>query len=315
MKDRHPTTAPARRRARSILWLIAALALLLVSVALWPWKPNTEARLANLHPVGDAARGAYVVRLAGCVACHTKDGDRSSFLAGGRALKTSFGIFLTPNITPDRDTGIGGWTTEDFVRAMAGGTAPDGSHYYPAFPYTSYTGMSERDMRDLKTYLFSRAPSDTPNKPHDLGFPFQFRFLLWPWKLLFFSEDRRVEDAAEDSQWNRGAYLAENMGHCGECHTPRNFLGGLRHSRAMAGNPSGPEGKKVPNITPHKEGGIGAWSESDLTYFLKTGFLPDGDFAGGAMTEVIENSSSHLSDEDRGAIAKYLLSLPAFAGP
>ena len=261
------------------------------------------------------ARGAYIFHAAGCLACHTDDKNKGAPLAGGRALTSPFGTFYSPNITPDETHGIGRWSDEDFIRALREGVAPDGRHYYPAFPYTSYTGMSERDMRDLKAYLFSRATSDTPNKPHDLGFPFQFRFLLWPWKLLFFSEGRRVEDAAEDSQWNRGAYLVENLGHCGECHTPRNFLGGLKHSRAMAGNPSGPDGKKVPNITPDKEGGIGAWSESDLTYFLKTGFLPDGDFAGGAMTEVIENSSSHLSDEDRGAIAKYLLSLPAFAGP
>ena len=274
-------------------------------------------RLAVAQSGGDPSvvRGAYLFHAAGCLACHTDAKNKGAPLAGGRALATPFGTFYAPNITPDETHGIGRWSDEDFIRALREGVAPDGSQYYPAFPYTSYTGMSERDMRDLKAYLFAHAPSQTPNRPHDLGFPFKFRFLLWPWKLLFFTEGRRVEDAARDAQWNRGAYLVEHLGHCGECHTPRNVLGGLKHSRAMAGNPSGPEGKKVPNITPHEEAGIGTWSESDLTYFLKTGFLPDGDFAGGAMTEVIEDSSSHLSDEDRGAIAKYLISLPPLAGP
>lgn len=261
------------------------------------------------------ARGAYIFHAAGCLACHTDAKNKGAPLAGGRALATPFGTFYTPNITPDKTHGIGGWSDEDFIRALREGIAPDGSDYYPAFPYTSYTGMSERDMRDLKAYIFSRAPSATPNRPHDLNFPFNFRFGLWFWKLLFFTEGRRVEDPAQDAQWNRGAYLVEHLGHCGECHTPRNFLGGIKYSRRMAGNPSGPKSRKVPNITPHKESGIGDWSELDLTYFLKTGFLPDGDFAGGAMTEVIDDSTSHLSDEDRAAIATYLLSLPPLSGP
>ena len=260
-------------------------------------------------------RGAYIFHAAGCLACHTAVESGGAPLAGGRPLATPFGTFYAPNITPDRTHGIGAWSDEDFIRALRKGVAPDGRHYYPSFPYTSYTGMSERDMRDLKAYLFSQAPVARPNTPHDLGFPFGFRPLLWPWKLLFFSEGRRVEDPARDAPWNRGAYLVEHLGHCGECHTPRNALGALQHDRAMAGNPSGPEGKKVPNITPQKDGGIGDWSESDLTYFLKIGFLPDGDFAGGAMTEVIENSTSRLSDEDRGAIARYLFSLPSPGEP
>ncbi len=267
---------------------------------------------------GDPAaveRGAYVFRAGGCLACHTDMKNKGAPLAGGRALETPFGTFYSPNITPDPTHGIGSWSDADFIRALREGLRPDGAHYYPAFPYPSYTGMSERDMRDLKAYLFSQEPAAVPNRPHELGFPFGYRIALWPWKLLFFEPGRRAEDPSKDAQWNRGAYLVEHLGHCGECHTPRNLLGAVQRDRRMAGNPSGPDGKKVPNITPHPDQGIGDWSDSDLTYFLKTGFLPDGDFAGGAMTDVIEESSSHLSDEDRAAIAAYLRSLPPIAGP
>ena len=260
-------------------------------------------------------RGAYIFHAAGCLACHTDEKNKGMPLAGGRALGTPFGTFYSPNITPDETHGIGAWSDEDFVRALRQGLAPDGSHYFPAFPYTAYTGMSERDMRDLKAYLFSRMPVAAPNRPHELKFPFRYRFLLWPWKLLFFDEGRRVEEAGMDAQWNRGAYLTEHLGHCAECHTPRNFLGGIKRSRNMAGNPSGPEGKKVPNITPDTGSGIGDWSGSDIAYFLKTGFLPDGDYAGGAMTDVIEESTSKLRDEDLAAIAAYLMSLPPMAKP
>jgi mono/diheme cytochrome c family protein len=255
-------------------------------------------------------RGAYIFRAAGCLTCHTDAKNKGAPLAGGRAFETPYGTFYSPNITPDKDQGIGAWSEDDFLRALREGIAPDGSHYYPAFPYTSYTGMSERDMRDLKAYIFSRAPAATPSRPHELKFPFKYRILMWPWKLLFFDEGRRVEDPSKDSRWNRGAYLTEHLGHCGECHTPRNFLGAVKRDRVLGGNPSGPDGRKVPNITPHPERGIGGWSQSDVTFFLESGFLPDGDFAGGAMTDVIEESTSHLSDEDRQAIAIYLFSLP-----
>lgn len=313
MKDRHSATAPARRRARSILWLIAALALLLVSVALWPWKPNTEARLANLPSVGDAARGAYVVRLAGCVTCHTKDGDQRSFLAGGRALKTPFGTFHTPNITPDRDTGIGGWTTEDFVRAMAGGTAPDGSHYYPAFPYTSYARMTTRDIVDLKAYLDTLKPVRNDVPPHELGFPFNLRFVLGLWKRLFFDEAPFATSPERSAAWNRGAYIVNGPGHCRECHTPRNPLGGFAAAH-LAGSLQGPAEGRVPNITPHEDRGIGSWSIEDITFMLETGLKPDGDAVGGNMGEVVEHGTSHLTEADLAAVAAYLLSLEPEAG-
>ncbi len=258
-------------------------------------------------------RGEYIFRAAGCQACHTDSKNKGAPLAGGRALATPFGIFYSPNITPDPVHGIGAWSDDEFIAALRKGRAPDGRHYYPAFPYPSYTGMNARDMRDLKSYLFSRPAAATPNRAHDLKFPFGYRFTLWPWKLLFFTEGYRVEDPDQDARWNRGAYLVENLGHCGECHTPRNFLGAADRERRLSGNPAGPDGKKVPNITPHSDQGIGGWSETDLTYFLKSGFLPDGDFAGGAMTDVIEESTSYLNDEDRAAVASYLFSLPPIA--
>lgn len=286
------------------LWRVAVATAVLVAIGAVAGFATPGLARADQAAV---ARGAYVVRAAGCLVCHTDAKNKGAPLAGGRALSTPFGTFYTPNITPDPKFGIGAWSDEDFARALGQGVAPDGHHYYPAFPYTSYTGMAARDVADLKAYIFAQAPVARANRPHDLHFPFNVRALMGIWKMLFFKPGRRARDPARDEAWNRGAYLVAHLGHCGECHTPRNFLGARDEARALAGNPSGPEGKKVPNITPHQRDGIGAWSASDLAYFLKTGFLPDGDVAGGAMTEVIEESTSHLSDSDRAAIATYLL--------
>ncbi len=293
-------------------WLArrAAAFLLLLSLA----AGQAQAQNAGSDPAA-VERGAYVFRAGGCLACHTDAKNKGTPLAGGRALETPFGTFYTPNITPDPVHGIGAWSEADFIRALREGVRPDTANYYPAFPYPSYTGMSERDMRDLFAFLLSQPAASVPNRAHELNFPFGYRIALWPWKLLFFEAGRRVEDPARDAQWNRGAYLVEHLGHCGECHTPRNFLGAVKRDSLLAGNPSGPDGKKVPNITPDSKDGIGDWSDSDVTYFLKSGFLPDGDFAGGAMTDVIDESTSHLSDEDRAAIAAYLRSLPPLSGP
>ena len=254
-------------------------------------------------------RGAYVFRAAGCAGCHTDPKRKHEPLAGGPALETPFGTFYAPNISPDPEHGIGRWSDADFLRALREGLAPDGRHYYPVFPYPSYSGMSERDALDLKAYIFSLAPVARPNRPHEVSFPFEFRFLLGAWKALYFAPARFAPDPGRDAQWNRGAYLVEHLGHCGACHTPRGFLGAKDQDRKLAGNPKGPGGKKVPNITPDPEDGIGRWRASDLTYYLKTGFRPDGDVAGGAMSGVIEDATAHLSDADRAAIAAYLSSL------
>ncbi|MEK9832066.1 MAG: c-type cytochrome [Rhodospirillaceae bacterium] len=260
---------------------------------------------------GDAERGAYMLAAAGCVACHTvpKDG---AFLAGGRELKTDFGSFYTPNITPDPETGIGNWSDEDFIRAMKKGVSPDGGRYYPTFPYTSYTRMTRQDMLDLKAYLDTVPPVRNAVPDHDLAFPFGIRASMMGWQLLFFDDTPFEADTSKSDAWNRGAYLVNGPGHCGECHTPRNLLGVVDSGRPLAGNANGPEGDAVPNITPHFSG-IGGWSEDDIVSMLEVGLLPDGDFAGGAMTDVIEESTSKLSEDDRKAIASYLLSLPPLA--
>ena len=260
---------------------------------------------------GDAERGAYMLVAAGCVACHTvlKDG---AFLAGGRELKTDFGSFFTPNITPDPETGLGNWSDEDFIRAMKKGVSPDGGRYYPTFPYTSYTRMTRQDMLDLKAYLDTVPPVRNAVPDHDLAFPFGIRASMIGWQLLFFDDTPFEADTTKSDAWNRGAYLVNGPGHCGECHTPRNLLGVVDSGRPLAGNANGPEGDAVPNITPHSSG-IGGWSEDDIVSMLEVGLLPDGDFAGGAMTDVIEESTSKLSEDDRKAIASYLLSLPPLA--
>lgn len=259
----------------------------------------------------DAKHGAYVFATAGCAACHTAE-KGGEFLAGGRELKTDFGSFYTPNITPDPETGIGGWSDEDFLRAMRRGISPDGDHYYPSFPYTSYARMTDADVLDLKAYLDTVPAVRNDVRDHDLPFPFNIRLSMIGWKLLFFDDDRFEPDPNRSEAWNRGAYLVNGPGHCGECHSPRNILGVVDEERALSGNKNGPEGDAVPNITPGPDG-IGDWSEDDIVAALEIGILPDGDFLGGAMTDVIKENTGKLSDEDRRAIATYLTSLPPLA--
>ena len=257
----------------------------------------------------EVARGEYVFHAAGCASCHTDVAGGGPVLAGGRALKTPFGVFRTPNITPDPDTGIGGWSDEDFLRALRKGVRPDGSHYFPAFPYTSYTRMTVDDARALKAYLFSRPAVSRRNQPHDLDPPFGWRFLLGGWKLLFLDEGPFEPDPERTAEWNRGAYLVTALGHCGECHTVRNVMGARRASKALAGTTEGPEGRSAPNITPHRDTGIGGWSEGDIVTLLKTGLKPDFDNVQGAMAEAIDDGFKHLTDGDLRAIAVYLLAL------
>jgi mono/diheme cytochrome c family protein len=260
-------------------------------------------------------RGAYVFAAANCGSCHTNVKGKGPLLAGGRPLPTPFGTFYSPNITPDPETGIGRWTDEDFIRSLREGVSPDGAHYFPAFPYPSFTRMTDRDMRDLKTYIFSLPPVVQHNRDHEIDFPYGWRFSVWFWKQLYFSEGPFVPDPEQSAEWNRGAYLVEGLGHCGECHTPRDWLGGLDSSRALSGTTDGPEGEKVPNITPDSDTGIGTWSQRDVVRVLRTGQLPDGDFVGSVMGEVVEHGTSKLTDDDRAAIAAYLASLPPISNP
>jgi len=264
---------------------------------------------AESQPDDLLGRGEYLFRAAGCGNCHTDTDNGGEFLAGGYALDTPFGTFYSPNITPHSEYGIGAWSEQDFMRAMKAGVAPDGTDYFPVFPYTSYTGLTHGDLRALKAYLFSVPPVAAPNRRHDT-LP-GLRRGLWLWKLLFFTPKVAKAPPDADPAWARGAYLATAAVHCGECHTPRNRLGAMIDSLYLAGTRDGPEGKSVPNITPDRTTGIGRWDHDDLTFYLKTGGTPDGDYAGGLMAEVIDNGLKHLTQADRAAIATFVLSLPA----
>ena len=258
---------------------------------------------------GKVLRGAYLLRAAGCVACHTDFEHGGEFLAGGRPIETPFGTFYTPNITGDPDHGIGSWEEHHFVTAMTRGISPDNTHYYPVFPYTAYSGMRLGDLSDLWAYLRTVSASREPNREHNLRFPFSFRRTNWVWKLIFLRPEIHPIDPTRSPEWNRGAYLVSALGHCHECHTPRNFLGATKRSHSLAGTVYGPDNEKVPNITPDQETGIGEWGRDDIIWFLQTGFLPDGDVVGSSMSDVIEHSTSHLSARDQSAIAVYLRSL------
>ena len=251
----------------------------------------------------DAANGAYLARAAGCLGCHTAAGKDGVPFAGGRELKTPFGSVFGPNITPDPVHGIGAWSAEDFVRAMRYGVRPDGQHYFPAFPYTAFAGMTDGDLRDLWAYLRSLPPDVRPNTPHGLRFPFSLRPALLGWKLLYAS-GTPMPDGRADGPVARGAYLVEALGHCAECHTPRDALGGRRAGAAYAGAMTG--AGKAPNITP---AALGKWSDADLKEYLSSGMTPDGDFAGGEMAEVIRDSTSRLTAEDLAAVVAYLRTL------
>jgi mono/diheme cytochrome c family protein len=256
---------------------------------------------------GDPKRGLYLAKAGGCVGCHTEAKDGAIPFAGGRALKTPFGTFHGPNITPDRDSGIGRWTEADFFKAMRRGERPDGSNYFPAFPYSSFTRITDEDLRDLWAYLRSLPPSARKSQPHDLGFPFRLRFLVTPWKWLFFTPGPLPPAPQLKPAVARGRYLAQALGHCGECHTTRNFLGGPKKDRFLAGG-KGPDGKNVPNLTPTR---LKKWSDGELRDFLTTGMYSDGDVPAEAMAEVVRNTTSQLTPQDLEALVAYLRSIPA----
>jgi mono/diheme cytochrome c family protein len=262
-----------------------------------------------------ARRGEYVFNIAGCLGCHTDSKHGGKPLAGGRPLNTPFGVFYSPNITPDATTGIGKWSLDDFRRALRHGEMPSGSPFFPVFPYTSFTRMSDGDIAVLFAYLKTREAVAQPNKPHDVRFPFGWRLLMRFWRLLYFDEGPLQPVAGKPPDWNRGRYLVEALGHCGECHTPRNSLGAAEKDRAYSGVRGGPDGQNAPNITPDPETGLGKWSTEDITTLLKDGQTPDFDWVGSGMGEVVNNSTSKLTDDDRLAIAVYLRSLPPHPGP
>jgi mono/diheme cytochrome c family protein len=255
---------------------------------------------------GDAKRGEYIAKAGGCVGCHTETREGAIPYAGGRALKTPFGTFFGPNITPHPQAGIGGWSEADFMRAMREGRRPDGAHYFPAFPYPSFTRIVDGDLRDLWAHLRTVKPSDRVSEPHDLPFFLRWRFLIGVWKWLFFEPGPFVADPARSEALNRGAYLVTALGHCGECHTPRNFLGAPKKDRFLAGAKLA-EGAGPSNLTPTR---LGKQGDADLKGFLQTAMTPDGDVAAESMAEVVRNTTGQLAPQDLDAVVAYLRSLP-----
>jgi mono/diheme cytochrome c family protein len=274
---------------------LAALALLL---GVWAAAASAQ---------GDAKRGEYLAKAGGCLGCHTEDKKDATPFAGGRALKTPFGTFFGPNITPHPQAGIGKWAEADFVSAIRHGRRPDGANYFPAFPYPSFTKIVDSDLRDLWAYLRTLPKSSQASREHDLWFFFGWRSLVTVWKWFFFTHGPFQPAPGVADIINRGAYLVQALGHCGECHTPRNFLGGPKRGRFLAGGKS-LEGKDVANLTPTQ---LKKWSDSDLTDFLASGITPDGDVPAEAMGEVIRNTTGQLTPQDLSALIAYLRSLPA----
>jgi mono/diheme cytochrome c family protein len=273
----------------------------------------SESEIAQL-PAGNAAAGETVFWAGGCASCHAApktEGEEKLKLAGGLEFDTPFGLFVAPNISPDEQAGLGKWSLGDFANAMKRGIRPDGAHYFPAFPYPSYSKMTDQDVSDLWAYLRTLPRIAEAAPSHQIGFPFNIRRSLGFWKLLYFNEKMVVDVPPGDSELLRGRYLVEALGHCGACHTPRNILGGPKFSAWLAGGVS-PEGNaKIPNITPHADG-IGSWSKTDISYALESGFTPEFDSFGSTMTDVQQNMA-RLSASDRDAIAAYLKTVPPVA--
>lgn len=276
----------------------AVLALLGTAISAQAAAQQTDSALLE--------RGEYLTQAADCLACHVTKGGKP--YAGGLPVKMPFGTLYSTNITPDKETGIGNWSDDDFVEAMQKGVGPDGRHYYPAFPYTSYTLMPREDILAIKAYLFSLEPVNQPNRENDIGFPFNQRWGIALWNLLFLDDERFEPDPGQSEQWNRGAYLVEGLGHCGECHTPRNLLQAKSGSKALGGATI--QGWAAWNITGDQQSGIGAWPDEALARYLATGVAPGYGVAGGPMAEVVNHSLRHLTSEDIQAMVVYLKSVP-----
>lgn len=258
------------------------------------------------HGSSILARGEYLARAGDCIACHTAPEGR--IFAGGRAMPTPFGTLYSSNITPDRETGIGKWTAEDFYKAMHNGRFPDGGLMYPAMPFASYTKITREDSEAIFAYLKSIPPVNQKNREHDLRFPYSNRQLILGWRTLFFTEGEYKPDPSKSAEWNRGAYLVEGLGHCGMCHSPINALGGTSQSDAFKGGLIPMQNWYAPSLTSNREAGLGDWSIQEIVDLLNTGVSARG-VVYGPMAEVVYNSLQYLTDEDTRAMAVYLKSI------
>jgi mono/diheme cytochrome c family protein len=295
--------------------VVVGVLALVVAVGVWfliAPKPLPASEIATGYQP-NVANGHEMFIAGNCSACHATPGqDDRTRLAGGLTLKSPFGTFVTPNISPDAKFGIGGWSELAFVNAMKRGVDDEGHHLYPAFPYSAYSLMKTSDVRDLFAYIKTLPAVATPTAPHQLKFPFNLRPAVGFWKLLYFKPHEFVADPAKSAAWNRGAYLAEGPAHCAECHTARGALGGPELDKLYAGAPNLEAGGRfASNITPNKDG-IGDWSEQDLAEFLKTG--TDKCFNEPTGMKDVVLSTSKLSEDDVAGIAAYIHALPPIAG-
>lgn len=287
--------------AASVLALAGAGAALLWS---WPVGKPPSAALASFE--GNVDRGAYLARMAGCIACHTNTEKGGAPLAGGVTLETAFGVFRSPNLTTDPEHGIGNWTMEQFSVAVRQGVSPEGQPYYPAFPYPFYAKFSDQDIADLWAAFQTVPPVPDAVAGNDLGFPYNLRVGLKIWRGAFLDVSGFTPDPDRSDEWNRGKYIVTGPAHCGACHTPRNFAGARELDKFLTGGSGLPGGGSSPPITPEALKAEG-WTPEDLAYALKTGILPDGDVFGGSMAEVVRDGTAFLSKDDLAAIATYLL--------
>jgi mono/diheme cytochrome c family protein len=289
--------------------LLAILLLGLVGAAAFWFVTKPQVISASELPAHqpNLDNGKVMFFAGGCTSCHAtpKEEDRTR-LGGGMELKSPFGSFYPPNISPHPKDGIGSWTEAQFVTAMMKGTSPDGRHYFPSFPYTSYQRMTLTDLRDMFAFIKTLPPVEGRVRDHDVHFPFNVRLALGGWKWLYLDGRRFTPNPNRPVDWNRGAYLVNAPGHCAECHSPRNLLGAIVEEQRFAGGPN-PEGEgTIPNITQHS---LSEYSEKDIVEILTTGMNPDGDNVGSSMAAVVRNTAQ-LPESDRAAIASYIKSLP-----
>ena len=267
---------------------------------------------AAFNAPGDVARGKDIFFAGGCASCHATPNQADRLrLGGGLEMKSPFGSFYAPNISPHPRDGIGNWTNADLANAMMRGVSPDGAHYYPAFPYTSYAGMQADDARHLMAYIRTLQLVEGRARDNGLGFPFNIRRMLGVWKWMFFDTAQVKTDPARSASWNRGQYLTEALGHCAECHSPRNALGALVDSQRYAGGPEAHGDGWVPNITPRS---LKDWTRGEWVQLLQMGLTAEGDSVGGSMGSVVKNIAE-LPKADAEAMADYLMTLPARQGP
>ena len=287
---------PRRRCARAIL------AILVLCTAF------TGGAVAAEPSAETIARGKALTEAADCASCHTADPAKP--FAGGKKIETPFGGIYTPNLTPDRDTGLGAWSDDAFYRALRYGERPDGSRYYPAFPYPNFTKLIRDDIAAIRAYLATLTPINNTPPPSELVWPLNYRVFMRGWNWLFFQPGIFMPDQRKSAQWNRGGYLVEGAAHCGGCHTPKNIFGADRHDRLYGG--SMVQGWFAPRLDNAARSGLKSWSTDDIVEYLQSGRNARS-HAGGLMAEVILNSTSKMSDADVRAIAVYLKNLPAGA--